>query len=82
MRASENQDIRGLADTIGHEMRHAQQVQYAQLNPDSAMAQSLNNYKSTGQGYSYEEYRYQLCEADAFEAGESFSNWFMSILGF
>ena len=80
MRASEHQDLRGLADTIGHEMRHAWQEQYAALNPDSAMAQSLHNYISPSQGY--ESYRNQLCEADAWEAGQSFANSIMNLLGF
>ena len=76
MRVSEHQYLHELADTIGHEMQHAWQYQYAEYYPNSPMAQSLNNYIYPDQDYV--GYLTQLCEADAWEAGQSFSNWFSS----
>lgn len=78
MRVSTHQTIDGLADTIGHEMRHAVQWQYAIENPNSEMAQSLNNYISPDQDY--DAYLNQLCEADAWSAGISFSNWIKTLV--
>ena len=65
-----------LADTIGHEMRHAYQYQVAIENPNSEIAASLRNYISPSVE-NYDAYRYQLCEADAFEWGETFADFFM-----
>lgn len=70
MRASTHQSLEGLADTIGHEMRHAQQYQYVATHPNSEMAYSLENYITPSQGY--DAYRNQLCEQDAFNAGKAF----------
>lgn len=76
--SSENQTLEGLLDTIGHEMRHAAQWQ----SGDENMLYSLEHYIRPEQNYS--DYRYQLCEADAFEAGAKFSSKmmdFFSLLG-
>lgn len=82
MRSSDNYYNKGLADTIGHEMRHAWQQEYAYYNPNSEMADSLNNYISPNSDFSnYNSYRYQLCEADAWDAGAKFANWFMALFG-
>lgn len=82
MRSSDNYYNKGLADTIGHEMRHAWQQQYAYYNPNSDMAYSLNNYISpNASGSNYSSYRYQLCEADAWDAGSKFASWFMALFG-
>ena len=78
--SSENTTWSGLADTIGHECRHAYQYQYAYSNPNSDMAYSLSNYIPYD-GTNYDAYRYQLCENDAWNYGGKFSSWLLSLLG-
>lgn len=82
MRSPDNRTNFGLADTIGHEMRHAYQYEFANSNPNSNMAYSLRNYIQPKNDFSnYDAYRYQYCEADAWDAGVKFANWFMSLFG-
>lgn len=82
MRSEDNTTLKGLADTIGHEMRHAWQYQVSESNPFGEMAQSLNNYISPKADHSnYYEYRNQLCESDAWNAGEDFAELIMAIFG-
>ena len=76
MASSENRTWSGIADTIGHECRHAYQYTYA--TPGSAMEYSLNHYITPEQGYG--AYRYQLCEADAWDYGSTFADMILSLL--
>ena len=76
MRATGHDQWRALADTIGHEMRHAYQYQIALENPNSEIAASLRNYIQFD-GTNYEAYSSQLCESDAFQWGENFAEFFM-----
>ena len=76
MRATGHDQWRALADTIGHEMRHACQYQIALENPNSEIAASLRNYIQFD-GTNYEAYSSQLCESDAFQWGENFAEFFM-----
>ena len=78
--ANDNTTWSGLADTIGHECRHAYQYQYVYTNPNSDMAYSLENYISYD-GSNYDAYRNQLCESDAWSYGSKFSSWLLSLLG-
>lgn len=77
MRSAENKDIRGLADTIAHEMRHAWQWQEAINNPESPIADSLLNYiEPKPDNSNYWEYILQPCEDDAFKAAAQFTEVF------
>lgn len=82
LRTDSTKTLQGLADTIGHEMQHALQYQQAYSNPYGDMANSLRNYISPQKnGSNYDAYRYQLCEADAWDAGERFANYIMRFYG-
>lgn len=82
MRASDHQTRSGLLNTIGHEMQHRVQFLESINNPYSDMAYSYNNYISPKpDGSNYDAYVNQLCEVDAQQAGEDFSNAFLSLFG-
>lgn len=81
MRSSDNMNLQGLADTVGHEMRHAYQWQIAEANPNGEMANSLLNYISPkADNSNYWAYRNQLCESDAWGAGSSFAEFVLSLV--
>lgn len=82
IRASEHMTLEGLADTVGHEMRHAWQYQDAIYNGNVEMYDSLANYISpNSDGSNYTAYTSQLCEADAWEAGSRFSQFILGLIG-
>lgn len=76
--ADEHRTLGGLCDTIGHELQH--RVQW--VSGDAEMLNSLHNYISPNpDGSNYYDYRNQLCEADAFQAGTDFARDYLSLLG-
>ena len=82
MAEAENTSWRGFADSIAHECRHAWQYEQAYYNPYSDVAVSLDNYIQPLPDHSnYNAYRYQPCEADAFNFGERFASWFLNLIG-
>lgn len=79
---AENTTWRGFADTIGHECRHALQYENAYYDPYSDIAINLRNYIAPLPDHSnIDAYRYQPCEADAFNYGAKFANWFLNFIG-
>lgn len=82
MRASDNMTLEGLADTVGHEMRHAWQYQDAIYNGNVDMYDSLANYiLPNADGSNYSAYQNQLCEADAWEYGSRFAQFILGLVG-
>lgn len=69
-----------VVETLSHELRHAWQYWYAQIEPTNPISDSFNHYKSSSV-YGFDEYWEQLCEVDARDYGAKWTELLKGVVG-